>query len=60
MFDQFTYHAVDIGKGITLLIKGKLQNMHTVVILSTTYIPRLVNIVKERPLRQIEKQVALY
>ena len=29
-----------------------MENLHTVDISSTTYLPRLVNVVKERPLRR--------
>ena len=40
---------VDIGEGIPFLLFTR-ENLHTVDIFSTTYIPLLANIVKERPL----------
>ena len=49
--------TVDIGLGIPLLLHI-IENLHIVDISSTTYLPRLVNVVKERPPkgRAIEKR----
>ena len=49
----FTYlPQVDICEGILLILNIR-KNLRTVDISSTTYLPRLANVVSERPLCQI-------
>ena len=42
-----TYLELTLGRELLYHIRG---NLHNVDIFSTTYLPRLVNVVKERPL----------
>ena len=45
---------VEIGEGILLILHTR-ENVHTVDISSATYLPRIVKVIKERPLMPVMK-----